>query len=40
MDGQDISTAFPIKNQIDSETRDEFVVFQEAQILPLFVLHL
>ena len=31
-------TAFPIKNQIGEDTRDEFVVFQDAQALPLFVL--
>ena len=40
MNGSDINEAFPIENQINSETRDEFVVFQEAQPLPLFVLYL
>jgi len=38
VNGKDINTAFPIENQINSETRDEFVVFQDAQVLPLFVL--
>jgi len=38
VNGRDINTAFPIKNQIDLDTRDEFVVFQDAQVLPLFVL--
>jgi len=38
VNGRDISTAFPIENQINLETTDEFVVFQEAQALPLFVL--
>jgi len=37
VNGKDINT-FPIQNQIDSNTRDEFVVFQDAQVLPLFVL--
>jgi len=38
VDGKDINTAYPITNQIGSETRDEFVAFQDAQVLPLFVL--
>jgi len=38
VNGRDINTAFPIKSRIDFETRDEFVVFQDAQVLPLFVL--
>jgi len=38
VNGKDLNAAFPIKNQIDSETRDEFVVFQDAQTLPLFIL--
>jgi len=38
VDGGDINTAFPIENHTHPRKRDEFVVFQDAQVLPLFVL--
>jgi len=38
VNGRDLKAAFPIENCINSHTRDEFVVFQDAQALPLFVL--
>ena len=31
--------AFPIKDKIDDEVADELVVFDKAQVLPLFLVY-
>jgi len=39
VDKREYQKAYPITGNIDGNIADEFVVFQQAQVLPLFAIY-